>query len=339
MKAIVIKTPGGPEVLTLEEVRTPTASRGEVRVRVGATAVNRADLLQRKGLYPAPPDAPQDIPGLEFAGEIDELGEGVTDWRVGDRVCGLVGGGAYAEQLVVHARTLVAMPANMTFSEAAALPEAFATALDAMVIQGGLAVGQSVLIHAVGSGVGTAAVQIARAMGARAIGTSRTERKLGEARRLGLDVGIVVGKDGTFAERVLAETNGRGVDVVLELVGGGYVAEDLRATKVGGHVVVVGLMAGRKVDLDLGLLLRRRIVMHGTVLRARPLEEKIATALALRNHLAPLFDSRTVRPVIDRTFPLAEAAAAHAYLESNEGFGKVVLEVATDGIGDRLAPS
>lgn len=337
MKAIVIKTPGGPEVLELKDVATPSPSRGEVRVRVCATAVNRADLLQRKGLYPAPPDAPQDIPGLEFAGEIAELGEGVNEWRIGDRVCGLVGGGAYAEQLVVHARTLVPMPANATFIEAAALPEAFATALDAMVIQGGLAVGQTVLIHAAGSGVGTAAVQIARAMGARVLGTSRTERKLDQARALGLDVGIVVGDDGRFAERVLAETGGSGVDVVLELVGGTYVAEDLRATKIGGHVVVVGLMAGRKVDLDLGLLLQRRIVLHGTVLRARPLEEKIATALAFRSHLASLFDARVLAPVIDRVFALSDAAAAHTYMASNEGFGKVVLEVAlADSIVDGL---
>src|SRR5690349_16874225 len=223
MKAIVISKPGGPEVLELREVASPEPGRGEVRVRVRATAVNRADLLQRMGVYPPPPDVPQDIPGLEFAGEIDAVGEATAGWRVGDRVFGLCGGGTYAEQLVAHGRAVARIPDGMSFTDAAAVPEAFLTAWDAMVAQAGLRSGEWVLVSAVGSGVGTAAVQIARALGARSIGTARTAAKLDRARALGLDEGVVA-EGGKFAARVNELTGGRGADVVVELVGGGYAA-------------------------------------------------------------------------------------------------------------------
>jgi putative PIG3 family NAD(P)H quinone oxidoreductase len=326
MRAIVIREPGGPDVLELRDVPTPTPQRGEARVRVRATAVNRADLLQRMGAYPAPPDSPRDIPGLELAGEVDAVGEGVTAVKVGDRVFGLAGGGTYAEQVVVHARTLVRMPEGLTFAEGAAIPEAFVTAYDAMVVQGRLAAGESVLVHAAGSGVGTAAVQIARVIGAFSIGTARSSVKLDRARPMGLGEGVVV-EGGKFAEKVNAITDGRGVDVVLELVGGGYLVEDLACVAPRGRIVLVGLLAGTRADLDLGLVLRKRIELRGTVLRSRPLEEKIDAARVLGRHLAPLFATRQLEPVIDKVLPLARAAEAHAYMASNDGFGKVVLEV------------
>lgn len=327
MKAIVITQPGGPEVLVVRDVPSPLPSRGEVRVRVHATAVNRADLLQRMGAYPAPPGAPKDIPGLEYAGEVDALGDDVTELAVGDRVFGLVGGGAYAEQVIVHAREAVRMPANLSFAQAAAIPEAFITAYDAMVTQGRLASGERVLVSAVGSGVGTAAVQLVRALGGRTLGTARTEDKLARARSLGLDEGIVP-EAGSFAAAVLARTNGEGVDLVLELVGGAYVAEDLACMRVKGRIVLVGLMAGAQAELDLGMLLRRRIELCGTVLRARPIEEKIAAARAFERHVVPLFAAGKLVSVVDRTLPLAEAPRAHQLVASNETFGKVVLTIA-----------
>ncbi len=327
MKAIVIAAFGGPEQLVLREVPTPAPSRGEVRVRVRATAINRADLLQRMGAYPPPPDVPEDIPGLELAGVVDAVGEGVLRLAVGDRVFGLVGGGAYAEQVTVHERALAKMPDDLSFTDAAAIPEAFITAYDAMVTQARLAAGETVLVSAVGSGVGTAAVQIARAIGAAAIGTSRTEDKLARATALGMRHGVAVGKDGKFAAAVNELTGGAGVDVVLELVGGAYVAEDLACLAPRGRLVLVGLLAGARVDADLGAILRKRLELRGTVLRARPLEEKIEAARVFERHLVPLVRSGALRAIVDKTFPLADAAAAHAYVASDDGFGKTVLVV------------
>ena len=331
MRAIVIREPGGPEVLELREVPSPVPSRGEVRVRVRATAVNRADLLQRMGAYPAPQDSPRDIPGLELAGEVDSVGEGVVDLAVGDRVFGLGGGGAYAEQIVAHARTLARMPDGMSFTDAAAIPEAFITAYDAMVTQAGLASGEVVLVSAVGSGVGTAAVQIARAIGARSIGTARTQDKLERARALGMGDGVLVDRARKeapgFADDVRARAGGRGPDVILELVGGAYIGEDVACAAPKGRIMLVGLIAGMRVDLDLAMVLRKRLTICGTVLRARPLEEKIAATNAFARHLVPLFASGALEAVVDRVMPLADAPSAHAYVASNEGFGKVVLEV------------
>jgi putative PIG3 family NAD(P)H quinone oxidoreductase len=326
MRAIVIREPGGPEVLELREVPSPEPSRGEVRVRVRATAVNRADVLQRMGRYPAPPGSPRDIPGLELAGEVDAVGEGVTELARGDRVFGIVGGGGYAEQVVVHARALARMPEGMPFADAAAVPEAFLTAWDAMVAQARLSSGETVLVHAAGSGVGTAGWQIAMAIGARPIGTVRSGEKLGRARELGLKEGLVV-EAGVFAKEVLLHTGGRGVDVVLELVGGVYVAEDLACLAQRGRIVVVGTMAGTTAELNLSVLMQKRAELRGTVLRARPLEEKIAAARALERHLVPLFEAGALKPVVDRVLPLASAAEAHRAMQDNETFGKIVLEV------------
>jgi NADPH2:quinone reductase len=327
MRAIVITRPGGPEVLELRDVPEPRPARGEVLVRVRATAVNRADLLQRMGRYPAPLDVPPDIPGLEFAGEIEAVGEGVRDWQAGERVFGLAGGGAYAELLPVHARALARIPQRLTFEQAAAIPEAFITAYDALVSQARLGCGEWVLIHAVGSGVGTAAAQIVRALGGRSIGTARTADKLERARAFGLDEGILV-KDARFADEVLARTEGAGFDVLLELVGGDYVAEDLACAALRARLVLVGQLAGARAELDLARVLGKRLTIIGTVLRSRPLEEKIQAMRIFARHVVPLLATGVLRPVLDRTFPLSEAAEAHAYVSSDAGFGKVVLTLA-----------
>jgi putative PIG3 family NAD(P)H quinone oxidoreductase len=313
----------------------PEPGPGQARVRIRACGVNRADLLQRRGQYPAPPDAPADILGLEIAGEVDALGPGAHDVRVGEPVFAVVSGGGYAEAVVVPSRTLVPIPVvdgrPLGFVEAASVPEAFVTAYDAMVVQAELSAGETVLVHAAGSGVGTAAVQIARAIGARAIGTARSEGKLERARALGLAHGSVVagaaGAAPEFAGRAREATGGRGVNVVLELVGGAYVPESLASLAPRGRLVLVGVMAGARAEIDLGIVLRQRLRIHGTVLRSRPLEEKILAARLLADHLAPLFTDGKVVPVVDRVFPLERADDAHRAMSSNETFGKVVLEI------------
>jgi len=319
MRAIVLDN----RELVLREVPTPEPGAGEARVRIHACGVNRADILQRLGVYPAPHDAPQDIPGLEVAGVVDAVGPGTRDVTVGDRVFGVVGGGAYAEAVVVHARTLARLPDGLSFTDAAAVPEAYVTAYDAMVVQAGLTAGERALVHAVGSGVGTAAVQIAAAIGATTIGTARTEAKLERARALGLTHGIVTA-DGRFAEAV-QEVGG--AHVVLELVGGAYVPESLAALVLRGRLVLVGLMAGARASLDLGMVLQRRLRIFGTVLRARPLEEKILAAQVLGERIAPLLAQKKLAPVVDRVLPLADAAEAHRAMESNTTFGKIVLAI------------
>lgn len=323
MKAIAIEKPGGPEVLRVVERPLPEPSRGEVRVRVRATAVNRADLLQRMGAYPAPPDAPADVPGLELAGEVAALGPGVERLAVGDRVFGLVGGGSYAEAVVSHERALARIPDGMSFEQAAAIPEAFITAHDAIVGQAGLAGGECLLVHAVGSGVGSAAVQLGRALGAFVVGTARTPEKLERARALGLDAGVVP-DGGRFADAVAAIAPPA---VVLELVGGGYVAEDVRCVAPRGRIVLVGLMAGARHEIDLALVMRKRAQITGTVLRSRPLEEKLAVMRVFEAQVVPLFARGKLAPVIDAVFPLDDAARAHERMASNTGFGKIVLSV------------
>lgn len=327
MRACVITRPGPADVLEMREVEPPLPAKGEVRVRVRATAVNRADILQRRGMYPAPADAPADIPGLEFAGEVESLGDGPHDVKVGDRVFGLAGGGTYAELVVVPSRTVVVMPAGMSFVEAAAVPEAFITAFDALVLQGHMGAGEDVLIAAVGSGVGTAAAQLVRALGSRAIGTARTASKLDRAAtEVDLDQGILV-ESGRFAEAVMTRTDGRGVDLVLELVGGAYVAEDIACCAPRARIVLVGMMGGTNTEIDLSAVLRKRLTLRGTVLRSRPLEEKITVARAFARHVVPLFTRGLVKPVVGGVLPLVEARAAHELTEKNETFGKLVLTV------------
>ena len=321
MRAIVISKPGGPDVLQLVERPAPEPARGEVRVRVRATAVNRADLMQRMGLYPAPADAPADIPGLEYAGEVEALGDGVTRLAIGDRVFGLAGGGTYAEQLVAHERACAKIPDGMTFEDAAAIPEAFITAHDAIVGQAGLRGGETLLVHAVGSGVGTAAVQLGRALGVFTIGTARTADKLARARPLGLDAGVVAANN-QFADAVRKHGEPQ---VVLELIGGPYFDEDIRAIAPLGRIVLVGLLAGGRNEVDLGGILRKRLRVFGTVLRARPLEEKIAAMRAFEAQVVPLLQRGLIKPVVDTVLDLDAAGEAHARMASNAGFGKIVL--------------
>jgi len=324
MKAIVIARPGGPEVLVPEERPAPEPGPGEIRVRVHASALNRADLLQRRGSYPAPPGAPADVPGLEYAGEVDAVGEGAGLWAVGNRVMGIVGGGGHAEYVVVHEREAIRVPQGLALEEAAAVPEAFLTAYDALFRQLDLKMGERLLIHAVGSGVGTAAVQLARAAGAMTIGTSRTPDKLRRAEALGLEVGVDTGRE-DLAEAVNQATYGSGVHAVLDLVGGKLLEASLRVLALRGRLIVVGTTGGAKAEVDLGVLLRRRIQLIGTVLRTRPLEEKIALAREFSGSVLPLFSSGRIKPVVDSVFKFSDIRKAHERMEENASFGKIVL--------------
>ena len=324
MWAVVIREPGDPEVLELVAVPRPEPGPGEVRVRVASSGLNRADLLQRRGRYPVPPGYPKDIPGLELAGTVDALGEGVTTWAAGDAVMGILGGGGYAEYALSPASTLVPVPDGMPPAVAGAIPEVFMTAFDAAFVQEGLAAGETMLVHAVGSGVGTAAVQLGLRAGAQVIGTSRTPDKLDRAREVGLEHGVLAGDQ--WAERVLELTGGRGVDVILDLVGGPYLEGNQRVVAERGRHIVVGVPGGSEATISLRLLMVRRASIRGTVLRARPLPEKEALARAFAAEVLPGFAAGELRPVIDRTFPAAGAAAAHAYMEENRNFGKILLE-------------
>ncbi len=327
MRAVVIAAHGGVEALEVREVERPRAVADRVRVRVRAAGLNRADLLQRRGHYPAPPGAPADIPGLEFAGEVDETGEEVRAWRAGQRVFGITAGGAQAEYVVVPENHLAEIPTGLGFEEAAAVPEVFITAHDALFTQAHLKTGESVLVHAAGSGVGTAAVQLARAAGAAAVyGTARTAEKLERARAFGLDEGAAVGDDPrAFAEAVRVWTKGQGVNVVLDLVGASYLDANLDALARRGRMMIVGTLGGASAALDFRKVMSKRLKVVGTVLRARTAEEKAAAIRLFAAEVVPLFARGRLRPVLDTTFPLDDVRAAHTRLESNETFGKIVL--------------
>ncbi|MFW6078995.1 MAG: NAD(P)H-quinone oxidoreductase [Gemmatimonadota bacterium] len=325
MRAIVITTPGAPDVLEERDRPVPEPGPREIRVHVHATALNRADLLQRRGRYPAPPGVPADVPGLEFAGEVDAVGRHVQRWVEGERVMGLVGGGGYSEAVVVHEREAVAVPDTLSLEEAAAVPEAFVTAHDALFTRLGLAMGERLLIHAVGSGVGLAALQLAKAAGATTIGTSRTPEKLRRAvDAFGLDVAIDTADD-EFADAVRDAAGGEGVHAILDLVGGGYLAANIDSLATLGRMVVVGLVSGRSAEIDLGAVLRKRLTIVGTALRSRPLEQKIAAIRTFERHALPLLADGRIRPVIDRIVPFDDVREAHRAMEANENFGKIVL--------------
>ena len=324
MRAVVLESYGGPEVLTLRDVPDPVPGPDEVVVRVAATAVNRADLLQRMGLYPGPP-MDHEIPGMELAGLVESVGQRVDAQLVGSPVMAIVGGGAYAELAVVPERQLMAVPSTVGLPDAGAIPEVFVTAYDALVLQGGLTAGGWALVHAGGSGVGTAAIQLVHAVGARVIVTC-SSGKVDRCRDLGADVVVDYDSD-DFVDAALAATAGVGVDVVLDVVGGEYVARNLAATKVTGRIVQVGVMGGGRADVPVGDLLRKRISWIGTVLRGRPAEEKVAVSRRCGHDLVPLFESGVLRPVIDRRFRLEDVAAAHEYVASNANVGKVLLQV------------
>lgn len=323
MRAVVITEPGGPEVLSVREVPLPAPGPGELRVRTSTSGVNRADLLQRMGRYPAPPGYPQEIPGLEVAGHVDAVGERVSRWKEGDAVMGIVGGGGYAERVLLPADNAVPVPGGVHVDEAGAIPEVFMTAFDAVFLQEGLSRGETLLIHAVGSGVGTAALQLAGAAGARTIGTSRTASKLQRAGDLGLEHPVLAGDE--WPEDVLSLTAGRGVDVILDLVGGPYLAGNQKVLARGGRHIVVGVPGGPRAEIDLRALMGKRGSLRGTVLRARSIDEKSALARAFEERALPWLATGMVRPVVDRMVPAEAAAEAHRAVEANETFGKVLL--------------
>jgi NADPH:quinone reductase len=327
MKAIVITGKGGPEVLEIRDVPTPEPRGDQVRIRVRACGLNRADLLQCNGVYPAPPGSSPDIPGLEYAGEIDALGPDVVGLlKPGDRVFGIVGGGGQAEYAFTHERMVARIPNNLDFLQAAAVPEAFITAHDALVTQAHVLPGERVLIHAVGSGVGTAAVQLAHAMGCEVWGTSRTAEKLEKTKPLGLDHAIETSQQ-DFAAAVHASTEGRGVDVLIDLLGAIALERNLAALASRGRLVLVGLLSGTQAPLDLNLMLRKRLTIVGTTLRARPLEDKIAATQRFASQVVPWLACGLVRPIVDSVYPFEEVRAALSRLESNALFGKIVLSV------------
>ncbi|HEX5386728.1 MAG TPA: NAD(P)H-quinone oxidoreductase [Gemmatimonadales bacterium] len=323
MRAVVFTGAGGTEVIRIAQVPAPAVGAGQIRVRVRAAGLNRADILQRRGSYPAPHGWPADIPGLEYAGEVEALRE-ATRWRVGDRVMGLVGGGAQAELVVVDEDEALPIPPGLSFEEAAGIPEAFLTAFDALTTRGRVAPGDRVLIHAVGSGVGTAAAQIAKHLGATVIGTSRSADKLARAAVYGLDAGIDTSRT-PFREGV-----GAPVDVILDVLGGEAFADNLAVLATRGRLVMLGFLTGTRADADLGPILRKRLEVIGTVMRARSHEERVPLVREFARGMLPLFDQRVehaapLRPVIERVFPMDRIAEAHEALERNETFGKVVV--------------
>ncbi len=324
MRAIIITRPGDPEVLEIQNVGMPRPEGEQVRVRVHASGVNRADLLQRAGGYPAPAGSPPNIPGLEFAGEVDAVGPLVRAWQPGQRVMGLVGGGAQAEYVLAHEGMLVEIPQNLDFVQAAAVPEVFMIAHDALFTQAGLQMGERVLIHAVGSGVGTAAIQLAHVTGATTLGTSRTPRKLELARELGLDVGL---SDQNFASEVLRLTGGEGVHVVLDFIGAPYLEQNLHALAMWGRIIFLSTMGGPQANVNLGLLMGKRISMRGVTMRTRTLEEKLAATRRFVTGVLPLLASGTVKPVIEQVYPMEEVAEAHTVMGENRNFGKLVVRI------------
>ena len=323
MRAVSVESPLGPDGLVVVDVPTPAPNSGEVLIRVRAAGINRADLMQRAGHYPPPPGVTERL-GLEVSGIIEGIGPDVTGWSVGERVCALLDGGGYAEYVVAPAAQLLPVPPSVNLLDAAALPEATCTAWSNLVDVGRLAAGDWVLVHGGSGGVGNVAVQLAAALGAHVLttagGAARAERCL----ELGAEEAIDHRREDVLL-RVQEITEGRGVDVVLDVVGAGYLDTNLRALAVGGRLVVIGLLRGRRAEIDLGLLMARRASVTGTTLRARPAAEKAAIVAAVRTHVWPLLDSGRLRPVVHARLPLSEAGAAHELLASGEAFGKVLL--------------
>ncbi len=323
MKAVRTVEMSGPGGLRIEEVAAPVPGPDEVAVRVRATAINRADLLQTMGLYPAPAGTVQDIPGLEFSGEVSALGARVTRWKIGDPVMGIVSGGAWAETVTIHERQVIRAPTGVSLEHAAAIPEVFFTAYDALVLQAGMTSGSTVLVHAVASGVGTAAVQLCRLFGASVIGTARSANKL--ERITGLLGSVATTNGPVFAAQVKALTGNRGVDIVLDLVGGAFVPESIDALAHKGTIMLVGLVAGPTAGISLGGFLTKRATLKGTALRARPLEEKIALAQKFEAHVVPKFENGELAPVVDAVLPMSDIAAALSRMAKNDTFGKTIL--------------
>lgn len=326
MKAVYIKEFGGAENLEIREVGNPSKPTDkQVLVNVKASALNRADILQRQGFYPAPKGFPERILGLEFAGEVAEIGENVTDFAIGDRVFGITAGGAQAEFLLTEESLLAKIPENLSLTQAAAIPEAFITAHDAIFTNGNLTENETLVIHAVGSGVGLAALQLAKARNIKVFGTSRTLEKLEKCREFGLDERILTANKVEFAE-IIKEKNG-GVDVILDLIGAKFFNKNLESLNLKGRLILVGLTSGRTAEFNLGTALSKRLKIIGTVLRSRPMNEKAEANQKFITEVLPLFESGKIVPNIDCVFKFEEIRTAHEYLESNESFGKIILEI------------
>jgi putative PIG3 family NAD(P)H quinone oxidoreductase len=325
MRAITISEFGGPEVLRWEEVPDPVAGPGEVLVDITSTAVNRADILQRQGHYPPPKGAPP-YPGLECAGRIAALGEGVTGWAVGDEVAALLAGGGYAEQVAVPAGQLLPRPSTMTLLEAGGLAEVICTVWSNVFMIAGLRPGETFLVHGGASGIGTTAIQLAKAAGARVAVTAGSAEKLECCRKLGADIAINY-RDEDFVARIKDETGGRGADVILDNMAAAYLARNVDALAVNGRLVVIGMQGGVKAELDLGRLMYKRGAVMATSLRARDVQEKVAIVASVAAHVLPSIESGALRLIVDRTLPIQDAAEAHRLVEASEHVGKVLLRV------------
>ena len=323
MRAITIESPGGPEVLALTEVPDPVPAPGEVLIAVTAAGLNRADLLQRQGFYPPPPGAPP-YPGLECSGRIIAVGEGVTQWKVGGEVCALLSGGGYAEQVAVPAVQVLPVPAGTTVTQSAALPEVACTVYSNVVHLAGLTEGETLLVHGGASGIGTFAIQLARALGARVACTAGSQAKLERCRELGADLAIPY-RDEDFVPAINQFTDGHGADVILDIMGASYLQRNVAALAVGGRLAVIGLQGGTKAELDMNALLRKRATIRATTLRARPTDQKGAIVAAVREVVWPLIGAGQIHPVIHTTLPLAEAAEAHKIMEADTHVGKILL--------------
>ena len=323
MHAVVITEPGEPEVLRWLEVPDPVPGPGEVVIDIAAGGVNRADLMQRQGFYPPPPGAPA-YPGLECSGRVRAVGDGVTDWRPGDEVCALLSGGGYAEQVVVPAGQVLPVPAGVDVTTAAAFPEAACTVYSNVFQLAGLAAGETLLVHGGASGIGTMAIQLGKACGARVACTAGTVPKLARCRELGADVAISY-RDEDFVAALLDATGGAGADVILDIMGASYLARNLAALATDGRLVIIGRQGGSRAEIDLGVLQGKRASLHATTLRARPPHQKAAVVAAVREHVWPLIGAGQVAAVIDRTLPMSQAAQAHRAMEAGEHIGKILL--------------
>ncbi|OCW59646.1 NAD(P)H-quinone oxidoreductase [Hoeflea olei] len=325
MRAIEIRKPGGPEVLTLTERDTPVPGESELLVRVLAAGVNRPDCLQRQGAYPPPPGA-SDIPGLEIAGEVAEVGSAVRRFKPGDRVCALVPGGGYAEFATVDETNALPAPGGLTMTEAAAIPETFFTVWHNVFQRGGLKAGETLLVHGGSSGIGTTAIQLAKAFGARVLATAGSEAKCAAIRELGADMAINY-RDTDFVEAAKQATDGKGVELILDMVGGDYISRNYQAAAVEGRIVQIAFLKGRKAEADFALLMTKRLTHTGSTLRARDVAFKAAIADELRQHVWPLLSERKVLPVMDSIYPMDQAAAAHQRMEDGDHVGKIVLDM------------
>ncbi len=325
MKAITVTQPGGPDALVLADVDTPAPAPGEVLVRVAAAGVNRADTLQRQGHYPPPPGA-SDVIGLEVSGTVETLGEGVEGWSVGDEVCALLAGGGYAEYVAVPEGQLLPVPEGVSLADAAALPEVACTVWSNVFMTADLEPGEVLLVHGGSSGIGTMATQLAVANGARVAVTAGSPEKLEACRGLGADILVDYHED-DFVEKVRAATDGHGADVVLDIIGAKYLGRNLEVLATGGRLVIIGMQGGRKAELDIATLMGKRAAVIGTTLRARPAAEKAAIVADVAEHVWPLVEDGTVRPVIHSRHPLADAASAHREIEASGHVGKILLTV------------